>query len=75
LNHSALAQENIMGSELATAVSSKGSLSVFVATHSVGLALGGGVLLGLGAYYYLSKRKKAKAAESKVDVVAEVAPA
>jgi LPXTG-motif cell wall-anchored protein len=55
-----------MQNQLATAASSKGAISTFLVTHSVALALGGGALLGLGAYYYLNKRKKTKAEESQV---------
>jgi LPXTG-motif cell wall-anchored protein len=56
-----------MQNQLATVASSKvAAVSTFLVTHSVALAFGGGTLLGLGAYYYLNRRKKNKAEEAQV---------
>lgn len=55
---------------LAAGSGTKTGLTSFIAAHSVALSLTGGALLGVGAYYWFSKRKQKKAEEAE-----EAAPA
>ena len=54
------------------AAGSKGSVS-FIAAHSVGLVMGGGILLGLGAYYYFKKKEPIAATQEEPQAEAEAA--
>ena len=61
-----------MNPQLAAA-GTKGSAS-FIATHTVGLTIGGGLLVGLAAYYYYKKKSDKSSEETtEVDVQPEAA--
>lgn len=47
----------------------------FVLAHPVGMAAMGGVIVGMGAYYYLSKRSQKKAESNAAEATAGVAAA